>query len=78
MEQPIVIDTPEGIHYAALASEKARVKMEKVGLKGKGGSARLRVIKYFKMKRNATHDEVIARLQKEMDDILAGRTGSAT
>lgn len=76
MEEAIVIDTPEGIHYARLAVEKGRVKMEKAGLKFKGGSARKRMALYFGMKPGTTHDVVVARIQEEMDKLIEAKRAS--
>lgn len=69
MSETIVIDTPEGISYARLASCKAAVKMEKIGLKGRVNvTAMMR--KEFGLKARAPHDEVIAAIPAKMDEIL--------
>ncbi len=72
MNEAIVIDTPEGISYVRLASLKGMVKMEKAGLKGRvNATAMMR--KEFGLKARAPHDEVIAAIQKKMNEILAAK-----
>lgn len=74
MQNGTVIDTKDGMHYAALAAEKGRVTLESKGLKGRGGSARIRMARYFKMSTRSSHDAVIARIQQEMDAIIAAKS----
>jgi hypothetical protein len=72
----IIIDTPHGMTYATLAAEKMRVSVESKGMKCRGGSARLRMAKYLGMKKNATHEEVIARIKFEMELMLEDATNA--
>lgn len=63
-------NTPDGISYFRLASLKAQLKMEKVGLKGSGGAIRPRVAKEFGLKPRDSHDKFIAAVQAEMDKLI--------
>ncbi len=65
------ISTPEGIHYARLAALKGAVRLESIGLKRRGVSARKVAIQTLGLKSTAKHDEVIAALKAKMDEILA-------
>lgn len=68
-----VIDTPEGIAYYRLAACKARVKIEKAGLKFKGGSTTAAMRAEFNLPPRAKHDVVIAAIQAAMDAILKAK-----
>lgn len=68
-----VISAPEGIQYARLASIKGRIKLEKVGMKFKGGSTRARVAEEFGLKPRAPHDEFIRVIEARMQEILNNR-----
>lgn len=72
-DKPIIIDNPEGIAYARLASCKGAVKLEKVGLKSRGGSVRKMIAVEMGMKATATHDDVIAEIQRRMDLFLLNK-----
>lgn len=66
----VVIDTPEGIAYYRLAAMKARVKVEKVGLRFKGPSTTALMRKEFGLSPRAPHDKVIAAIQTKMEEML--------
>ena len=66
-----VINDPEGIEYARLASLKGQLKLEKVGLKSSGGALRPRLAAYLGLKPRDSHDKYIAECQRRMDEILA-------
>lgn len=70
MTESMVFDTPESIEYFRLASLKGRVKLEKVGMRGRGGQVTPIMRKEFGLKARASHDEVIAAIQKRMDELL--------
>jgi hypothetical protein len=65
--------TPEEISYFRLASIKSQLKLEKVGLKSRGGALRPRICKEFGLPKTRPHDEFIAVIQKRMDDIIAAK-----
>jgi hypothetical protein len=63
------LTTPEQISRFHLASLKGAVKMEKLGMKHSSGhSATAHARKLFGLKRTASHDEVLACIQKELDN----------
>jgi hypothetical protein len=68
-----VIDTPQGIEYYRLAACKARVKIEKAGIKFKGPSTTAAMRVEFNLPPRAKHDLVIAAIQAKMEELLNGR-----
>jgi hypothetical protein len=58
---------PETRRFYVYAVWRGQVRMEKAGLKNRGGSVRLRAAQHLGLKRNASHDEVIAELTKRID-----------
>lgn len=73
--QAIVIDTPEGIAYAQLATLKAAVKLESLGMKHSSGlSMRKQAAKRLGMKPSAKADDVIGALNREMERLVAEST----
>lgn len=71
-EHEDVILTGRGIEYARWASLKGRVKMEKVGLKFKGGAIRPKLAAELGLKARDPYDAYIAAIQAKMDAIMAG------
>lgn len=65
------VSTPAGIQYARLASLKAQLKLEAVGLKSSGGAIRPRIAKEFGLSSRAKHSEFIRVIQEKMDALLA-------
>lgn len=62
--------TPE-VSYIRFASIKAQLKLEKLGLKSKGGALRPRLAKEFGLTPRTPHDVYIAECQRRMEEILA-------
>ena len=62
--QAIILDTPEAIARFALASLRGRLRLEKVGMKGRGRSGRA-VAKQMGYK--GTIDEQIAAITAKLD-----------
>jgi len=65
----MMIDTPEGIEFYRLASLKGQLKMEMVGLKGRGPSAYSVLKSVYKLKGN--RQSVLEQTQKMVDDAIA-------
>jgi hypothetical protein len=68
------ISTPNGIAFARLASLKGMLKLEKVGLKTRGGALRPRIAAELGLKKSDSHDKFIAEIQSRMDKALAEAT----
>jgi hypothetical protein len=72
-----VFQTPDEIEYFRLASLKAAVKLEAVGIKVRAGNAVTPQVRMqLGLKRRAPHAEVIALLQSKMDIILSRKAQS--
>lgn len=66
-----VIDTPEGISYAQLASLKCAVKLEALGMKHSSGKSMSALAKrQLGLKRNTPAADVVKAIQAKMDAIL--------
>ena len=66
-----IASTPEQISYVRLASVKGMVKMEKAGLKSRGGSVKNKLCKEFGISIRTSHDDVIKLIQEKMDSFIA-------
>jgi hypothetical protein len=75
-QEATVIATADGVKYARLASLKGMLKLEKVGLKTRGGALRPRIAEEFGLNKRDPHDKFIAEIQSRMDAILAARQGA--
>lgn len=64
----MVFSTPEAINRFQLAAVKSALKLEKVGLKSRGGSIRKGWAIKLGMKQNAKIDDVIAKVQELLDE----------
>jgi len=64
----IVLDTPEQIDRFCLASLRGRLKMEKVGMKCKGRSAKSIVSGMFGVSNRTPIDTLISLVQKRLDE----------
>lgn len=65
-----VVNTPEGIQFFRLAAAKARIKLEKHGMKSsRGPSTRVLMAKELGLSPRAPHDEYLAKIQKLMDEL---------
>jgi hypothetical protein len=70
MDEPVIINTPEGIKYVQMAAAKGAIRLEKLGMRhSKIGSVKNAWAKHLGMRPRATHDEVIAELEKRMQKI---------
>jgi hypothetical protein len=70
--EPLVFQTPDEIEYFRLASLKAAVRLESIGLKVRAGNLITPQVRMqLGLKRRAPHAEVIALLQSKMDIILS-------
>jgi hypothetical protein len=61
--------TPE-VTYIRFSSIKAQLKLEKLGLKSRGGALRPRLAKEFGLSPRAKHEEYISYCQARMDEVL--------
>ena len=64
------ITTPEGISYVRLASLKGMLKLEKVGMKTRGGALRPRIAAEFGLNKRDSHDKFIAEIESRMQAAL--------
>lgn len=70
----VILDTPDGISYARLASCKGAVRLESKGMKmSRGVNVTKMMRQELGLKARAPHEEVIAEIQKRMDALLAKR-----
>lgn len=58
------------VAYIRLASVKSQLKLEKLGLKSKGGALRPRLAKEFGLAARAPHDAYIAECERRMQEML--------
>ena len=63
-----IIDTPEKIARFQLVVWRGAVKLEKLGMKRRGKSCVSIVRQHFGMKKTASFDEVLERLNRELED----------
>ena len=68
------ISTPEGISYTRLASLKGMLKLEKIGMKTRGGALRPRIAAEFGLNKRDSHDKFITEIQRRMDELLAAKS----
>lgn len=69
--ETIVMSTKEELSYANYAIMKGALKMEKAGLKSRGGALRPRLAAQFGLKKTAPHDDFIAYCESQMVILLA-------
>jgi hypothetical protein len=62
------IITEDSIAIYQLMVWKSAIKLEKLGMKRRGRSALSIAKEHFGMPKRTTYDEVIARIQKEIDN----------
>lgn len=68
MEKPLVFDTPESINFFRLCSLRGMLKLEKIGMKTRGGALRPRIAAEFGLKPRDSHDKFIAKIQSLIDE----------
>lgn len=74
MDKAIVVNTPDGIEYFRLASVRGMVNLESKGLKAsRGVNVTAMMRREFGLKPRAPHSEVIAAIEKRMDELMARR-----
>ena len=61
------ISTPEGISYTRLASLKGMLKLEKIGMKTRGGALRPRIAAELGLKARDSHDTFIAKINEKLN-----------
>lgn len=68
-----VLTTPTEISFARLASLKGMLKLEKLGMKTRGGALRPRIAAEFGLKPRDSYDKFIETLQAKMDAMLKAK-----
>lgn len=66
----LMLTTPEQIDYAKLATVKAAMKLERVGMKTRHGALRPKWAETLGLKPRDSYDTFIAELQRRMDEYL--------
>ena len=66
MAAAIILDTPEQINQFALRSLRLRLKMEKIGMKCRGKSAKSIVSKMFGVSNRTSYDDLMAMLVEKI------------
>ena len=69
----IAATTPESISYFRLASLKGMLKLEKVGMKTRGGALRPRIAAEFGLKARDSHDKFITKIEQLMEEALKAK-----
>lgn len=64
-----VISTPSGIAAARLLSLRGMLRMEKIGMKSRGGALRPRIAAELGLKARDSHDTFIAAIEKKLEAI---------
>lgn len=73
------ICTGQGVNVFRLISLKGMLRMEKVGMKTRGGSIRPRIAAEFGLKPRAPYDDYIAAVDaklKEMEPVIAAENAA--
>lgn len=70
-DKGFVADTPDSISYFRFASLKGALKLEKVGLKTRGGALRPKLAKEFGLSPKAPHADFIAYCESKMAILIA-------
>lgn len=65
--------TGDGVTYARLAALKAALKLEKVGMKRGGRSAKSILCERYKISGRTGYATVLDKVQTEMDEMLKAR-----
>lgn len=74
MEQAVVVNTPDGIRFAQLLSVRGMIRLEKLGMKHScGRSVRKIWALHYGLKQNAKADLVLAKIQNDLDKLMADR-----
>jgi hypothetical protein len=66
----LIADTNEKIEYFNLSRAKSAIKLESLGMKSRGGSLRKKFAIHFGLKSNASHEQVIEKIQEKMNELM--------
>ena len=69
----MLFDTPDRVGYFRLASLKGMLKLEKAGLKTRGGAIRPRIAGELGLKARDPHDKFIAEIERRMGELFAAQ-----
>lgn len=69
MSDSIVL-TGDGVTFARLAALKAALKLEKVGMKRNGRSAKSILCERYQLTPRTAYNTVLLKVQQEMDELL--------
>lgn len=70
----IALTRPDQIAAFRLASLRARIKLEKLGMRHSAGSTRALIAAELGLKPRASHDTFIAELTRRIEALLPGST----
>jgi hypothetical protein len=73
----VVLSGSTEMSYARLASLKGALKLEKAGLKTRGGPLRPKIAAELGLKKTDPHQKFIDVIQAKMDAMLAAREAAA-
>jgi hypothetical protein len=73
----VVLSGSTEMSYARLASLKGALKLEKAGLKTRGGALRPKIAAELGLKKTDSHDKFIETVQNKMNAMLAEREAAA-
>lgn len=62
-----VISTPAGVAAVRLLSLRGMLRLEKIGLKTRGGALRPRIASEFGLPPRSSHDDFIAAIEKKLE-----------
>jgi hypothetical protein len=63
------VATGTGVSYVRLASLRGMLRMEKVGMKSRGGALRPKIAAEFGLSARASYDDFINAVQKKMEEL---------
>lgn len=61
------VNTPDGVEYFRLANLKQQLKLEKLGMRSRGGAIRPRIAKEFGLNPRAPHASYIEIVEQRME-----------
>lgn len=61
------ITNPMAIHSLQIRTQMQAVKLEKIGMRRKGGNLTPKLKKFYRLPRNATHDDVLRVLEDHLE-----------
>lgn len=66
----MIAKTTLEMDYVKFAQVKGAVRLEKAGMKSRGGSVRLAACKAWGLPRNTSHDDLIVIIEGKMNELL--------